>query len=830
MAKMIPEHGPYHTESYGERQLYSVLKSQLPDEYTVIHSLPWLCSAVTKLDNRARPTGEIDFLIIHPVDGVLALEVKSGVYRFENSLFVHVRNGYKIDPLSQTKKNIHGFASWLGADPSLRLRIGYGFIFPDSDFERSNIPGMYDTQSNPPQPLYIDFEAYPDVAQKIINLMKYWKGALQNSDLGSSRTLELIDYIAPKIDGRPRWASRIRYDNKVWLQLTSEQSAVVRSVLKNTNSLITGWPGTGKTLIAIEAARKLSVEGKRVLVLSFNARLTEHIRAQLEGYRSCTVMTWHGLCRQAANALNHLSVGEEWYKVNCVEDLNTAINKGSAGEFDALVVDESQALSESWCKRLVSWFDGKPKAFFCDETQVFKFERNGVTLEGLKKVLGVDAFQLSIILRMPKAVTEILSEVVPPKIQLSSPRVAEPDTALEIITLTPCEELLSIKSELIAGGIDSEDIVVLTGSIIDRQYFDFLKAEKLATENIAKFRGLEAPVVIVFGAEALDTAELFSAYSRATTKFVAIYNAHNRQWKGRLDFQSRLQGKPDSAAILKKAQVPLRIRNMVARCTSIKSLDMKSLDVMWAENWGAMLVEFKAHETQLILWVNYLSRTISNPIFIWYGDTLTKFYMVVPELYNDVESCGHYSLTMEECKVCGSLTPHSDTAKIKCALCYTLESRLLPLDQDVIDQISLYDAVITSQLPTDQALQLRPHLPLEVAAVAALMRANKNKVRSNILLVQLPSGRNLYTTAFVFAQSRIAVCPPKTTMSVDVLADEIYHRYRELEQISSAEWRSIVASAFATFKQKGYVVRIGKKLYQPVEDVDAPIPKRYTND
>jgi hypothetical protein len=204
--------------------------------------------------------------------------------------------------------------------------------------------------------------------------------------------------------------------------------------------------------------------------------------------------------------------------------------------------------------------------------------------------------------------------------------------------------------------------------------------------------------------------------------------------------------------------------------------------------------------------------------------------MVVPELNGEIESCGHYSLTMEECKACGSLTPHSDIAKIKCALCYTVESRLLPPDQDIIDQISLYDAVITSRLPIHQTLQLRPYLPLEVAAVAALMRANKNKIRSNILLVQLPFGRNLYTTAFVFAQSRIAVCLPKTTMSVDVLADEIYYRYRELEQISLAEWRSIVASAFATFKQKGYVVRIGKKLYQPVEDVDAPVPKRYAND
>lgn len=110
MARMIPEHGPHHTESHGERQLYSILKSKLPDEYTVIHSLPWLCSAVNKLDKRAKPTGEIDFLIIHPEDGVLALEVKSGIYRVENSVFVHVREGFMINPVNQTRKNVHGLS------------------------------------------------------------------------------------------------------------------------------------------------------------------------------------------------------------------------------------------------------------------------------------------------------------------------------------------------------------------------------------------------------------------------------------------------------------------------------------------------------------------------------------------------------------------------------------------------------------------------------------------------------------------------------------------------------------------------------------------------
>ncbi|WP_339466774.1 nuclease-related domain-containing DEAD/DEAH box helicase [Pseudomonas sp. EA_65y_Pfl2_P74] len=826
---MIPEHGPHHTESYGERQLYSVLKSNLPDEYTVIHSLPWLCSAVNKLDRSAKPTGEIDFLVIHPENGVLALEVKSGVYRVENSVFIHVREGFKINPVSQTRKNVHGFSEWLGAKPTLRLNIGYGFIFPNTDFgEGPCSPGMYDTSANPPQPLYIDFQRYPDVAEKIIELMKYWKQALSNSDLGLSKTQELIDYLSPTIDGHPRWASRIRYDNKVWLQLTREQSAVVRSVLNSKHSLISGWPGTGKTLVAIEVARKFAAEGKNVLVLSFNSRLTDYIRDQLDDYKSCTVMTWHGLCRQSADIAKRGVVGEDWYKVDCVEDLKAAIQHELMTEYDALVVDESQALAHSWCETLVSWFDEKPKAFFCDETQVFKFERNVVSLEGLKEILDVEAFPLTIILRMPKAVTEILAEVVPPKLQHSSPRVVEPDTALEVITLSPCEELLRIKSMLVEEGVDNDDIVVLTGSIIDKVYVDFLRFQKIPTETIAKFRGLEAPVVIVVGAEALDTAELFSAYSRATTKFIALYNAHNRFWKGNRDFQSRLQKNPNSAEVLTQQQVPLRIRNLIAGSTTDKSLGLKSLDIRWAEEWRAWLVEIKSHETQILLWLEYLCIRVAHPVFIWYGDTLTRFYRIKPDLSGDNESSFRSLMIMEFCKVCDRLTPHTDTFKCECALCATAATRSAPIDEDVMEEIRLYDAAITSQLSKSYTLQMQAELPIEVAAVGAILRASKNKVRANVLLAPLPSGRLLYLVAFVFAQSRIATYPAKMTMSVNNLADEIYKRFKSLEKISLTEWRAIFANAFGTFKQKGFVARLEKGLYLPLEDKDAPIPQRTT--
>lgn len=830
MARMIPEHGPNLTESHGERHLYSVLKSNLSDDYVVFHSLPWLCSAVNKLDGRARPTGEIDFLIIHPEDGVLALEVKSGVYRVENSVFVHVRDGFKIDPLNQTKRNVHGFATWLGADPSLRLKIGYGFVFPDSDFDKSNIPGMYDTQANPPQPLYIDFEAYPDVAHKIVGLMKYWKRALQNPDLGRSRADVLIDYLAPKVDGQPKWASRIRYDNKTWLQLTTEQSSVVRNVLKSQNSLITGWPGTGKTVLAIEAARKYTAEGKRVLLLSFNGKLTDHIRNQLDGYDGCTVLTWHGLCRMAAGALERSFEGEAWFRVQCLEDLKLAISRGLLGDFDALIVDESQALAESWCQVLIDWFGQRPKVFFCDETQVFNFERNGVPLERLKAILAVDVFTLTIVLRMPKAVTEILAEVMPPKFQLSSPRLSEADTALEIVTIDPGKELFGIKERLMAGGVDAADIVILVGSRDPRKYIEMLGSSNLTVEGIAKYRGLESPVVIVLGAEALDTAELFSAYSRATTKFIAIYNATNPEWKGHLGFQARLQGNSESEAILTKAQEPLRIRSLVQASTNTRSLGTKSLDLMWAEDWQALLVELETHESQMRLWVNYLNRVISHPVFVWFKDTLNKFYAVATVTDGEFESYYNFPLVMGKCKACDSITPCTSPPESHCVLCATVESRLLPPDPHILAQVCTYDGAITSQFSRERSLELRSQLPLEVAAVASFLHAKKHRVRDRVLLLSMPSGRQLYETAFVFAQSRIATCLAGGTLSVDAIADEIYERYQSLKNVTAAEWRSNVAMAFATIKEKGYAVRVGKKLYRPVEDADAPPPKRFNYD
>ncbi|WP_246877958.1 nuclease-related domain-containing protein, partial [Pantoea ananatis] len=72
------------------------------------------------------PSGEIDFLVLHRIYGVLSLEVKSGIYRVDGPIFVHLKTNNNVDVVKQTRNNVHGLARWLGGATTLRLRIGYG--------------------------------------------------------------------------------------------------------------------------------------------------------------------------------------------------------------------------------------------------------------------------------------------------------------------------------------------------------------------------------------------------------------------------------------------------------------------------------------------------------------------------------------------------------------------------------------------------------------------------------------------------------------------------------------------------------------------------------
>jgi hypothetical protein len=107
MARMVP-FPMLPTDSTAERRLYEGLLEQLDDAYVVYHSVDWVLAAP-----KGRVEGEADFVIAHPVDGVLALEVKGGRLAYNPATRRWTQSGRSgthhldEDPFHQAKDEMH---------------------------------------------------------------------------------------------------------------------------------------------------------------------------------------------------------------------------------------------------------------------------------------------------------------------------------------------------------------------------------------------------------------------------------------------------------------------------------------------------------------------------------------------------------------------------------------------------------------------------------------------------------------------------------------------------------------------------------------------------
>lgn len=106
MAKIFPTIDENFHSSNGEQLVYESLKNGLSDQYVVFHSFTWLGD-----EKQRRSEGEADYVILHPVLGILSVEVKSGgiAYREGNWIQINRSSGTEkmIDPLRQAAESQH---------------------------------------------------------------------------------------------------------------------------------------------------------------------------------------------------------------------------------------------------------------------------------------------------------------------------------------------------------------------------------------------------------------------------------------------------------------------------------------------------------------------------------------------------------------------------------------------------------------------------------------------------------------------------------------------------------------------------------------------------
>ena len=235
-----------------------------PMQFVVIHRIPWLAQVAKEVDGRNVPTGEIDFLILHQTLGILALEIKGGKIHYEHNMAV-LANGNRFDPVAQVRRSIHGLAQWVFKASSISYRFGYGIVFPQSIVKgRSLPPSLIDMTSGTPQSICLDQRDLSTMGTQVKQLMHYWQTALDNRPLSQNKINTIVKLLIPNPDFTPTWVERFELTKQKHLQLTTQQLMRLQQIAKHPRFVLTGRSGTGKTLLAVEYARRLVAQGKQV--------------------------------------------------------------------------------------------------------------------------------------------------------------------------------------------------------------------------------------------------------------------------------------------------------------------------------------------------------------------------------------------------------------------------------------------------------------------------------------------------------------------------------------------------------------------------------------
>src|SRR5690606_1803676 len=136
MAHMYPDPISPDTASNAESKLYKLLKEQLDDTFTVMHSVAWLA----RDPQDGASDGEADFVIAHPDYGVMVLEVKGGQVRLNSksgqwySIDRHGRQHAIKDPFGQTTRSMYALKKKLAEAPPTRHYswfVSRAVAFPD---------------------------------------------------------------------------------------------------------------------------------------------------------------------------------------------------------------------------------------------------------------------------------------------------------------------------------------------------------------------------------------------------------------------------------------------------------------------------------------------------------------------------------------------------------------------------------------------------------------------------------------------------------------------------------------------------------------------------
>ena len=331
----------------GEREVFSLLAAG-PDTWVVLHSLdlaPW---------NRGLRT-EIDFVVIVPDAGILCIEVKSHeIIAFDGQRW-HPKSIIR-SPFKQASDGRHTFYRRLKelAPQFKRFPVVHCCIFPRASFDLS--PNL----SVQPWEL-MDLRTFRkfDSSDKFCSDLKFRieksvaaDENLQhvNHPLSQGQINIIVKYCVPVQKFCPDAREEIMHrEAEIEKVLRKQQKPILQLVAWNDRLIVTGGAGTGKTLIAMELARRIAESGRRVALLCYNRlvgiwmkRMMEQIKPALPNLVVGRVISV--MAEMAGINYPNNPQQDYWESIlpRELEERITDPDFKATASFDYLVLDEAQ--------------------------------------------------------------------------------------------------------------------------------------------------------------------------------------------------------------------------------------------------------------------------------------------------------------------------------------------------------------------------------------------------------------------------------------------------------------------------------------------------------
>jgi len=359
MARMIPPRIADDIRSSGERLTFDKLKqADNSKDWVVLHSL--------SLEKHTRQLyGEIDFLALAPGLGIFCLEVKAGGIKREEGFWKFTnRYGESIvtikSPFGQARDAMYSLMTAIrehfGDGHRLtRVVYGYGVIFTDikCDFEGIEIDEkqIYDREDME----FITIQEYiKRLSRHVIEKTKGCNWFDPVDSLPNEKDIaDLVAFLRGNFEKPVTLEVEINDIESRLDQFTAEQYVCLDAMQDNPRCLFEGAAGTGKTMIALESARRAVFDGKRTLFVCYNVILGRWLASQFNSNVSDpkgNLYVGHFLhfltTIPSVPRVDHSALADrnDYFKKTLPRQALNALRNHVLKPFDKLIIDEGQDL------------------------------------------------------------------------------------------------------------------------------------------------------------------------------------------------------------------------------------------------------------------------------------------------------------------------------------------------------------------------------------------------------------------------------------------------------------------------------------------------------